>query len=89
MVKKTKNYTFSLPLDLMNKLKEHAHEGYVSSVNSAVKEAIESYVVKVDKENLYKQMEQASEDPLFMEDLESTMADFSQLDFETLRDKKE
>ena len=89
MAKKTKNYTFSLPLDLLDRLKEHANEGKVPSVNSAVKEAIETYVVKIDKENLYQQMKKASEDPLFMEDLESAMADFSEVDFETIQEKKE
>lgn len=89
MVKKTKNYTFSLPLDLLDRLKEHANACNVPSVNSAVKEAIETYVVKIDKENLYQQMKKASEDPLFMEDLESTMAAFSEVDFETIQEKKE
>lgn len=88
MVKKTKNYTFSLPLDLLDKLKDHASEGNVPSVNYAVKEAIETYVVKIDKENLYKQMKKAAEDPLFLEDLESTMTAFSAADFETTREKK-
>ena len=89
MVKKTKNYTFSLPLDLLDRLKEHSNKGNVPSVNSAVKEAIETYVVKIDKENLYQQMKKASEDPLFMEDLETTMADFSGVDFETIQEKNE
>lgn len=89
MVKKTKNYTFSLPLDLLDRLKEHSNKGNVPSVNSAVKEAIETYVVKIDKENLYQKMKKASEDPLFMEDLETTMADFSEVDFETIQEKKE
>ena len=80
VVKKTKNYTFSLPLDLLDRLKEHASTGNVPSVNFAVKEAIETYVVKIDKENLYKQMKKAAEDPLFMDDLESTMTAFSAAD---------
>ncbi len=88
MVKKTKNYTFSLPQDLLDRLKEHASEGNVPSVNFAVKEAIETYVVKIDKENLFKLMKQAAEDPLFMDDLESTMTVFSAADFETTREKK-
>lgn len=53
VVKKTKNYTFSLPLDLLDRLKEHASSGDVHSVNFAVREAIETYVVKIYKENLY------------------------------------
>ncbi len=88
MVKKTKNYTFSLPRELLDRLKEHAREGCVPSVNSAVKEAIESYVVQIDKENLYKQMKEAAENPAFIDDLESTMADFSYVDDEATGEKK-
>jgi len=88
MVKKTKNYTFSLPPELLDRLKIHAQKGYVPSVNSAVRKAIESYVVQIDKENLYKQMKEAAENPAFIDDLESTMADFSYVDDETTGEKK-
>ncbi len=88
MARKTKNYTFSLPPELLDRLKKHAQKGYVSSVNSAVKEAIESYVVQIDKEYLYRQMKEAAENLDFVEDLETTMADFSYVDYETTREKK-
>jgi len=88
MARKTKNYTFSLPPELLDRLKNHAQKGYVASVNSAVKEAIESYVVQIDKKYLYKQMKEAAENPDFVDDLETTMAAFSYVDFETTREKK-
>lgn len=88
MVRKTKNFTFSLPPELLDRLKKHAQKGYVPSVNSAVKEAIESYVAKVDKEHLYCQMKEAAENPDFVEDLEAAMTDFSYVDYETTREKK-
>jgi len=88
MARKTKNFTFSLPPELLDRLKKHSQKGYVPSVNSAVKEAIESYVVKVDKKYLYNQMKEAAENPDFVEDLEAAMADFSYVDYETTREKK-
>jgi predicted DNA-binding protein len=88
VTRKTKNYTFSLPPELLDRLKKHAQKGYVPSVNSAVKEAIETYVVQIDKEYLRRQMEEAAENPDFINDLESTMADFSYADYETTGDKK-
>ncbi len=88
MSRKTKNFTFSLPPELLDRLKKHAREGYIPTVNSAVKEAIESYVVQIDKEYLYRQMKEAADNPDFVEDLETTMADFSYVDYETTREKK-
>ena len=88
MARKTKNFTFSLPPELLDRLKKHAQEGYIPSVNSAVKEAIESYVVQIDKEYLYSQMKEAAENPDFVDDLETKMADFSYVDYETTREKK-
>jgi predicted DNA-binding protein len=64
-----KNYTFSLPIDLLDRLKNFSSDGYIPSVNSAVKEAIESYVKNIEKQKLYNEMKTASEDPLFMADL--------------------
>ncbi len=82
MKKTVKNYTFSLPIELLNKLKKYSNEGDVSSVNAAVKEALEEYVIIKEKQNLYKKMKEAAKDKKFMEDLESAMNDFSYCDFE-------
>jgi predicted DNA-binding protein len=82
MSKVIKNYTFSLPIDLLNKLKYYSNEGQVPSVNAAVKEAIETYVKIIEKQHLYIQMKEAAQDPMFMEDLESTINAFSYSDFD-------
>jgi predicted DNA-binding protein len=86
MSKLIKNYTFSLPIVLLNKLKQYSNEGYVPSVNAAVKEAIESYIKIIEKQNLYNQMQKAANDPMFMEDLENTMHDFLYSDFEATKE---
>jgi predicted DNA-binding protein len=83
----SKNYTFSLPIELLEKLKSYTEDGYASSVNAAVREAIEEYVVQIDKKYLYTQMKNASEDPLFLEDLDKAMVDFSYTDHEATAEK--
>ena len=88
MGKIVKNYTFSLPIDLLNKLKKYSTEGYVPSVNAAVKDALESYVKQVEKHNLYNQMKTAAQDPMFMHDLEEVMNDFSYTDFEATKENE-
>lgn len=77
MEKKKKNYTFSLPIDQMEKLKKYLNEEEIPSLNSAVREAIETYIANHEKQKLKKEMKKAAQDPLFLKDLEETMADFS------------
>jgi metal-responsive CopG/Arc/MetJ family transcriptional regulator len=82
MAQPVKNYTFSLPIDLLNKLKDYSSNGYISSVNAAVKEALESYITTLEKQKLYEEMKAAAQDPMFMEDLKDSMSDFNYSDFE-------
>ncbi len=86
MSQAVKNYTFSLPIFLLNKLKQYANEGHLPSVNAAVKEAIENYVKNLEKQNLYDQMKEAAQDPMFMKDLEDTMYDFTYSDFDVTKE---
>jgi hypothetical protein len=83
-----KNYTFSLPIDLIDRLKSYSSDGYISSVNSAVKEALESYVKNIEKQKLYDEMKAASQDPLFMADLQESMNSFSYTDFEATKENE-
>lgn len=87
-MRNNKNYTFLLPIEMLDRLKSHAENGQVASVNSAVREAIEAYVVEVDKKYLYEQMKEAANNQEFMDDLTSAMSDFSDLDYEALQEKK-
>ncbi len=81
MVKK-KNYTFSLPIDQMEKLKNYVNEEELPSLNSAVREAIATYIASHEKQKLKDEMKKAAQDPLFLEDIRETMADFSHSDSE-------
>ncbi len=71
-----KNVTFSIPVVLLEKFKEYAREKYIPSLNSGVKQALEEYSKKIEKERLYKTMLEAPMDPLFMKDLDDSMRDF-------------
>lgn len=86
MPQPVKNYTFSLPIDLLNKLKNYSNDGYVPSVNAAVKEALEVYLKSLEKQKLYEEMKAASQDPIFMQDLKDSMNDFNYSDFELTKE---
>ena len=80
---KVKNVTFSLPTDLMEKYKDYAISNYIPSVNAGVKEALEEYSVKIEKEKLRMEMMKAAKDPLFIQDLEESMRAFESSDLDT------
>jgi metal-responsive CopG/Arc/MetJ family transcriptional regulator len=83
MSPRVKNITFSLPVDLIEKLKECAKNDYIPSMNAGVKEALEEYVVKLEKQKLYEEMLKAAKDPLFIADLKESMTDFIASDAES------
>lgn len=85
MSSKVKNVTFSLPIEIIEKYKEYAKNNYIPSLNAGVKEALEEYVIKLEKEKLKHEMIEASKDPLFMKDLNETMDAFESSDDETSR----
>lgn len=86
---KVKNVTFSLPIDLLEKYKDYANCNHIPSVNAGVKEALEEYARKIEKEKLKKEMIDAAKDPLFIKDLEESMLAFAFSDLETGRRKTE
>ncbi len=83
MKEKLKNATFSLPVESIDNLRKAVKEGYARSLNSAVREAVEIYTAKINKEELKKEMEAASKDPLFLKDIEESMDSFKTSDKET------
>lgn len=84
MSMKAKNVTFSIPIELIEKFKDYAKDNYIPSVNAGVKEALEEYSKKLEKEKLKKEMMKASKDHLFMRDLEDSMRAFESSDLETV-----
>ena len=85
MASQVKNVTFSLPVDLIDKLKDYANHNYIPSVNAAVREALEEYSHRMEKERLHQEMLKAAHDPLFMMDLADSMRSFSESDHQTNR----
>lgn len=75
-----KNFTFSLPTDLVDNLKRHVNELQLPSVNQVVREALETRVRELEKEKLKLAMRAAAKDPLFMKDMEECMAAFKYAD---------
>ena len=76
MRSKVKNITFSLPIEVIEKLKEYTKKNYITSMNSCVKEALEDYIKKIEKEQLEREMIEAARDDIFMQDLEESMHSF-------------
>ncbi|MCQ1530179.1 hypothetical protein [Lutispora saccharofermentans] len=85
MAAKVKNYTFSLPVEMIDKVREYADDNYITSINAGVKEAIEEYLMRLEKEKLIKEITEASKDPLFLKDIEECIHDFEAPDAETAR----
>lgn len=86
---KSKNVTFNLPLELMDKYREYARENYIQSMNAAVKEALEEYAVKIEKKILTDELSKAAKDPLFLEDLNDSMEAFEKADDEAVEEERE
>lgn len=89
MANALKNVTFSLPVDLVEKLKALAKEDYIPSLNAGVKEALEQYTKLKEMEKLRADMEKAAKDPLFMKDLYANMAAFDFTDHEVCMEDEE
>jgi len=79
----TKNVTFSLPVDLIEKLRSFAKNHYIPSVSAGVREALEEFTKDIEKEILKREMMEASKDPIFMQDLNDSMKAFEHSDKET------
>lgn len=57
-----------------------AEAGYISSINSGVRLAMEEYLAALGKERLRVIMNEAAEDELFIDDLNESMKDFQKIE---------
>ena len=89
MGSRQKNVTFSLPEEIVEKLRSYVEDDYIQSLNAGVREALEQYTTKLDKMKFKKTMEQAAQDPLFLKDVEDSMKDFVNTDYENSRGTEE
>jgi Arc/MetJ-type ribon-helix-helix transcriptional regulator len=86
---KAKNVTFSLPPELIDRYKTYVQHKYIPSVNAGVREALEEYSKRIDKELLRIEMVKAAEDPLFITDLNESMKAFEVSDAEAAKENAE
>lgn len=89
MSMKSKNVTFTLPPELVDKYKFYAQQNCIPSVNAGVREAMETYSVKLEKELLKTEMRNASKDSIFMSDLKESIQAFELNDDELNKELSE
>ena len=82
MAARFKNPTFSLSADITDKLEEYPSKNNMSAVNLTIPEAMQLHTKTIEKENLYREMKEASKDPLFLEDSKEIMDAFTVSDDE-------
>ncbi len=75
-----KNFTFSLPPELVEKLKKHVDDFAIPSLNAAARDAFDAYVKELDRLKYRAAMQKAAADPDFRRDVEETMRDFARID---------
>ncbi|BBB93539.1 ribbon-helix-helix domain-containing protein [Methylomusa anaerophila] len=77
-----KNVTFSLPAELMDNIRKLVEEGYKTSINNLVREALEMYLKEVQQVQIREAMLRAAKDPLFQADVGECEFDFRHVDKE-------
>lgn len=75
-----KEYTFLLPVELVERLIKHANDTGIASVDDAIRKAIEAYIKQSDRMQYRAAMQKAAHDPGFRRDVEETMRDFAGVD---------
>lgn len=83
MAAESKNYTFTLPIGTVEKLRQFVQDEHISSLNAGVREAIEEYTVKLARGQFRREMEKAGKDEAFLADVRDTMQAFAGADAET------
>lgn len=81
-MRESKQVTFNLPGDLIEKMTWYVQQKIEPSKNAIVRKSIELYLEKLRQEALQKSMEEAIGDPIFMNDLAESMRDFEAIDKE-------
>jgi Arc/MetJ-type ribon-helix-helix transcriptional regulator len=79
-----KNVTLALPTSLMQRVRSLVDEGYKTSINNLVRDALEFYLKEVEKEKIRQAMLKAAKDPLFLADVGECVEDFRHVDKECL-----
>ena len=78
-----KKATFVLNEQAMAEAKEIIERGFFKSMNAFVETAIKDELEKIKKEEIREAIIEASNDPLFLSDIEEVERDFEYADFDT------
>ena len=82
LMRESKQVTFNLPEDIIEKMTWFVQQKIEPSKNAIVRKSLEQYLEKLKQEALQKSMEEAIGDPMFMNDLTESMRDFEAIDKE-------
>ncbi len=82
---KSTKVTFVLPAPLAQDLREAVAKGAAPSQNALVREALRREMKRLRKAEIAAAMQEAANDPLFMQDLHDCMRDFAEIDYESLQ----
>ncbi len=78
-------FTFVLPPLLAQDLREAVEKGVAPSQNALVREALRREMKRLRDEEIAIAMQEAANDPLYMQDLHDCMRDFAELDRDALQ----
>ena len=78
-------FTFVLPASLAQDLRRAVENGAAPSQNALVREALRREMRRLREEEIAIAMQEAANDPLYMQDLEECMRDFAELDRDSLQ----
>ena len=81
----TEKVTFVLPAELVRQIRETVQRGEFPSQNAFAREALKRELKRIREEAFEREMQEAAQDPLFMQDLQECMHDFRFVDAETAR----
>ena len=73
--------TFIIKENIMMQVKEAVKTGQYNSLTSFVENALKNEIEKLKKEKIKKELEAASNDPLFLADIKEIEDDFKYTDF--------
>ena len=89
MSRNSKNITFALPIEYIEKLRNYSDNSYIPSMNAGVKKALDALFKQIEKEKLYDIMQEASKDKMFLNDIDDTMNAYKFTDSEALGEDEE
>lgn len=81
--RKSKKATFVIHEGLLDEAREIVQRGSFKSLNALVEEAISELIEQVHREEGRQALVEASQDPLFLSDLEEVAWDFERVDEES------